>query len=326
VRIVLVDADPRVAKTAFATTAPEDFSIVSCATARAGLNAACALEPDCVVTASHLPDMDGLWLVEALRAQPTTVASTPIVMLSTSDDEATRIQALERGVDVFLLRTLGSELVLAQVRALTAMASRMRQRFSSIPAWDPTSTTLRPGSWLPLDEVHAGRTALRGDLDRVSVASVLSALELEQRSGELWLKAVSGRRLLLTIRRGRVAGGRLDWVTLTPVEAVRAAMDWDGLKFEFTTSTEVASSTDDAAPFVALLLEALEQSSPIADALDALELDAFDDPASGARMTSRPSRAEAPGRALREEVVLRRDPRAEQDDEPTSTRGALGNK
>src|SRR5262249_22197421 len=140
-RVVLVEPDtsvPRAIDLALANsqrrqTTREPIELIACSTARAGLNACCALEPDCVVTALNLPDFDGLWLTESIRSQPGVISAVPIVMLAASDDEATRVRALKTGADVFVSKSLNVIELVAQVRALIAMATRVRERRSIMP-------------------------------------------------------------------------------------------------------------------------------------------------------------------------------------------------
>lgn len=297
-RVVLADHDPARSR-AFENailegtarrTASDPIDLIACTTARAALNACCALEPDCLVTSMHLPDFDGTWLVDGVRAQPAVVSAIPIVIVAQEEDEATRVKALKSGADVLVSESLHKVELVAQVRALIAMAERVRERRSMMPSSIPDL-----GS------------ALSGDLDRMPVASVLGALELERRSGELWLRPARGsnRKLALIIASGVLAGGREADRMLEPIEALRAALDWTGRRFEFIPG---------------LAREAPEGS----DTIGSLLLSAIrgEDRASTLPQKPAPSvRTPAPGRALVEEVVRRSDPRADVDsDAPTPVR------
>ena len=79
---------------------------------------------DSLVVELGLGDPDGLWLVRALRTQPGRVAQTPIVMASSTEDEATRLAALRGGVDAFVGKPFQVVELVAQVRALIAMSAR----------------------------------------------------------------------------------------------------------------------------------------------------------------------------------------------------------
>jgi NAD(P)-dependent dehydrogenase (short-subunit alcohol dehydrogenase family) len=59
-----------------------------------------ALEPDCVLTELTLSDLDGLWLVDALRTQPTQVAQMIAFLASPAGDFVTGTTVvIDGGVD-----------------------------------------------------------------------------------------------------------------------------------------------------------------------------------------------------------------------------------
>ena len=339
--LVVVDGDALVHRTiAPALADPErPIDVVPCTTARGGLNACCALEPDCVLTELSLPDLDGLWLVSMLRQQPTIVGNVPIIMTSKHDEEEIRIRALRGGVDVFLGKPLQSAEAACQVRALIEMASRLRDNRGSI---------------IPLEWLQAGRKrAIVGDLNRMSVATVLTALELERRSGDLLLKAGSAK-LMLDLAEGMLVGGWRGQEALSPLAALRAAMHWPGRRFEFVPSDDRrVSSSAGGGTIGALVLQALrldeaerDQAAPVAEleqesaeVIDPARWDQSVDPSVLANHAARPPLrarirsgkvqrvlphggeavpatdpvAEAPGAALVETVARGRrpDPRAE---------------
>ena len=161
--LVVVDGDGAVhrALASALTVGPVPVDVVPCLTARGALNACCAIEPDCVLTELSLPDLEGMWLVAALRKQPSRVGSVPIIMTSKRDDEEIRLQALHGGVDVFLSKPLDPAETASQVRALVEMASRLREQ----------RTSVLPAEWT----ASGRRRAIVGDLNRMSVATVLTA-------------------------------------------------------------------------------------------------------------------------------------------------------
>lgn len=134
--ILLVDSDRRVQKAFSRAAAERGLEIVTCDTARAGVNAACALEPTAIVTELELPDFDGYWVLSQIRDQPTDVAVTPIVVVTHEVDTSSRARTLQAGADVFLQKPIAAPDLLAQVCALVDMAQRIldRRRVSIIGA------------------------------------------------------------------------------------------------------------------------------------------------------------------------------------------------
>jgi DNA-binding response OmpR family regulator len=272
--VVVVDVDAWVHRAIAAVISSDGFDVVPCTTARGALNACCALEPDCVVTELALPDVDGLWLASALRDQGGNVGAIPIVLASGRPDEETRIAALRGGADVFVPKPLRILELVAQIKALVSMARRLRPERSSV---------------LPGDAPRA----LRGDLARMSVATVLGALELERRSGELVLRR-PGERVVLDLASGLITGGRgssrpNERTPLTPLEALRRALRWDAGRFDFAPGPDRAAPAH-AEPFGSLVLAAIRLDEDPARAslpsLSGLDLSA---PASSHTSGTRPA-------------------------------------
>jgi CheY-like chemotaxis protein len=126
--LLLVDADRRAQRGVTKVAAELGLEVVACDTARAGVNAACALEPVAIVTELELPDMDGLWFVAQIRDQPTDVAACPIVVVTHEIDTSSRARTLKAGADVFLQKPIAAADLVAQVKALVAMVQRVRDR------------------------------------------------------------------------------------------------------------------------------------------------------------------------------------------------------
>jgi hypothetical protein len=95
--------------------------------------------------------------------------------------------------------------------------------------------------------------SLRGELEKVSLASVLTFLELERKSGEL---VVEGDQIArLQIRDGRPLRIDIEDAPPTPqLEMVYALLDWPRGHFHFT-HRDVESSDDIGTSSTALLLE-----------------------------------------------------------------------
>ena len=73
--------------------------------------------PDLVLLDYCLPDMTGLDLCRALRADPVG-CDTPIVLVSARADRAQRLQALAAGADDFLQKPLDTGFLLGRIRSL----------------------------------------------------------------------------------------------------------------------------------------------------------------------------------------------------------------
>ena len=70
-----------------------------------------------------LPDVDGLAVIRDLRAEG---ASVPIIVLSSRDNEAAKVAALDLGADDFVTKPFGIDELLARLRA--AQRHRLQQQ------------------------------------------------------------------------------------------------------------------------------------------------------------------------------------------------------
>ena len=73
--------------------------------------------PDLILLDYAMPDMDGIAVCQALRADPVT-AQVPVIMFTASGDEAAKLAALRAGADDFLLKPIDDKVLLARIRNL----------------------------------------------------------------------------------------------------------------------------------------------------------------------------------------------------------------
>ncbi|MDO9525144.1 MAG: diguanylate cyclase [Gemmobacter sp.] len=73
--------------------------------------------PDLILLDYLLPDMDGISVTRALRADPLT-RSVPVIMFTATGDEEAKLDALAVGVDDFLQKPIDDQVLLARIRNL----------------------------------------------------------------------------------------------------------------------------------------------------------------------------------------------------------------
>lgn len=200
------------------------FDVHQATEARKGFQTACELKPDCIICDEELPDIDGFWVVQKVRGEKTRVASVPILFL-TGDLEA--LQRLNIGVDLFLKKPLNNDEVAVQVRSLLNMSERLREkRRDSAP----------PGS------TADGAAALRGDLAQMSIATVLTVLEMERRTGELSVET-GGTKARFGLFEGSLTSVKLADKAADAVGTVQQVIGWKSGRFWFTPSEPTPGST-----------------------------------------------------------------------------------
>lgn len=213
--------------------------------ARAGFDKVRELKPDCILCSVNLPDIDGFWVARRVRTEPTRVATTPFLFLTEADDTESRLQGLNVGADLYLTKPFRNDEVVAQVGALIDMANRLRQQRDSFSSDGPASSV-------------AG-AAFTGDIAQMSVATVLTLLELERRSGHLKVRGEGGRIAMLELTEGKFASGALDGKPWNSTELLREVLRWKKGSFSFRGSQGGASDSDsgEQQKIGGLLLEAM---------------------------------------------------------------------
>ncbi|WP_323042818.1 diguanylate cyclase [Gemmobacter sp.] len=73
--------------------------------------------PDLILLDYAMPEMDGIAVCRALRADPAT-ARIPVIMFTNSGDDTSRIAALRAGADDFLTKPIDDKVLMARIRNL----------------------------------------------------------------------------------------------------------------------------------------------------------------------------------------------------------------
>lgn len=170
-----------------------------------GLAACLRNPPDIVLTDVNMPLMDGWNFLRTIRARP-SLSSTLVVFQTTLSSEKERLKGYQLGVDDYLSKPYATEELLLRIERLFQRSAARNRDLS--------------------------KKALRGDLEQVSLPTVLSLLELEQKTGVVMV--VGPRVCRLYVRDGRPMNIEMDGVTgKTPIQLVVEIFQWTKGQFEF---------------------------------------------------------------------------------------------
>ena len=111
--ILIVEDDADVRTMLAGALREAGYAIDEAANGRDALRLAAARDPVLILLDLGLPDVDGLALIEPLRA----AGSASIVVVSARHQEAEKVAALDRGADDYLSKPFGVPELLARVRA-----------------------------------------------------------------------------------------------------------------------------------------------------------------------------------------------------------------
>lgn len=206
-RVLIVDDEEPIRERAAAPFRDRGDQVVTATDGLDALGKCLAEPPDVVVTDVTMPRMDGWTLLRVLRARP-TLASVPILFLTGLAGEDERLRGYQLGVDDYISKPVApGELVARVLRAV----ARIRRS--------------------PADETS--KRTLRGDLEQVSLPSLLSFLQLERQTGVLLVVASGMGRLY--VRDGQPVAVEID--PAPPGAGARELaewlLSWKGGRFEF---------------------------------------------------------------------------------------------
>lgn len=114
-------------------------------------------QPDVVILDWMLPDLDGLAVLREIRG----AAATPILMLTSRDEEIDKVLGLEAGADDYLTKPFSMRELLARVRALLRRVELMKQTLQADQA--------KPGTAIHWGNLTLDPEAYLVTLDRVPV-------------------------------------------------------------------------------------------------------------------------------------------------------------
>ena len=111
-RILVVDDERQITRMLRMALQSSGYTVDTAADGTEGLRLFEALRPDLVITDLAMPAMGGLELTRAIRR----LATTPIIVLSVRDGDATKVAALDDGADDYLTKPFSMPELQARVR------------------------------------------------------------------------------------------------------------------------------------------------------------------------------------------------------------------
>lgn len=147
--VLIADDDPHIREVVRFALEQAGFATVEAEDGARALEAVREAVPDLVVLDVLMPEMDGTDVCRAMRAE----TATPIVFLSSRDDEIDRVLGLELGGDDYVTKPFSPRELVARVKAVL--------RRTAAPAPEAPAGHPRPARVLE-------HNRLRLDLDRVA--------------------------------------------------------------------------------------------------------------------------------------------------------------
>lgn len=118
-KVLVVDDDPVILELLRLNFEMEGFDVVSACDGRAGFDQAVAEAPDLVISDIMMPNVDGLEMLQQLRAEPGT-AQLPVLLLSAKAQQNEVQRGLDLGADDYVTKPFDPLELLDRVNALLA--------------------------------------------------------------------------------------------------------------------------------------------------------------------------------------------------------------
>jgi DNA-binding response OmpR family regulator len=241
-RIVVIEGDDWIARLLEEGLNDAGYEVVLASEALEGFERALEQLPDCIICDVALPDFDGYWVAHKVRADPSSISTTPFLFLTNADDDESPLAAFNVGADVRLTKPFRLEEVVAQIGALVEMAKRLRQPRDA--SGDKLGVSVPPGE------------ALRGNLEQMPVGTLLALLEMERRTGQLKVTH-AGSEATIDLVGGFAIGGTLAGATTGLLAIVREILKWKSGVVSFHVRKD-APPPDQKKPIGAILMEAAQ--------------------------------------------------------------------
>lgn len=155
--ILIVDDDPHIREVVRFALRKAGYAIVEASDGAEALARFHADAPDLIVLDILMPEMDGTDVCRRVRA----TSATPIIFLSSRDDEIDRIIGLELGGDDYLTKPFSPRELVARVRAVLRRTQALAQRAAS-----PATSAETSGAEVERGPRVLSHGALSLDLDR----------------------------------------------------------------------------------------------------------------------------------------------------------------
>ena len=113
-RILVVDDEPMVREVVTRYLQRENFAVDTATDGREALVVFGASRPDLVILDVMLPEIDGLGVLERLRAR----GGVPVILLTARTEEADRVVGLELGADDYVIKPFSPRELVARVKSV----------------------------------------------------------------------------------------------------------------------------------------------------------------------------------------------------------------
>jgi two-component system, OmpR family, KDP operon response regulator KdpE len=112
--VLVIEDEPPIRRLLRTSLGANRFAVLEASNGRDALDLIAREKPEAILLDLGLPDIDGLSIIRTLRGAGD---KTPIVVLSSRGEEATKVEALDSGADDYVTKPFGMAELIARLRA-----------------------------------------------------------------------------------------------------------------------------------------------------------------------------------------------------------------
>lgn len=112
VRILIIDDEESIRATLRLNLESQGYKLAEASSGEKGMKRVSEFHPHLIILDLGLPDMGGMQVLKELRRWTTT----PVIVLTVDDHEATKVALLDAGADDYLTKPFGNNELLARIR------------------------------------------------------------------------------------------------------------------------------------------------------------------------------------------------------------------
>ncbi len=125
-KIVLIDDDRNILLSLSMVLEEEGYIVRTYHDGELGLQGIRAEKPHLVILDVKMPRMDGLEVIRSLRESGDEIAQTPVIFLTSKEDEVDQVLGLRMGADDYVTKPFSQRILLERIRTLLRRAEFQR--------------------------------------------------------------------------------------------------------------------------------------------------------------------------------------------------------
>lgn len=167
-----------------------EYQVIEAANGCQGLEQACQLQPELIISDVMMPEMDGIEMLRRLRADMAT-SHIPVVLLTAKTSIENQIEGLEYGADAYVTKPFSATFLKARVKNLlsgrkllqASLLTRLMPAVGEMAPMEQDASAVN-AAVLP-SEVHAKGEAPLSPHDRKFLDKLVDLMEKNMDNGEL---------------------------------------------------------------------------------------------------------------------------------------------